>query len=61
MNMIGNGTGAISPMVFGLLAQKGMWVAPFVITTAVLVVGAFIWGLLINPEKSVVEQPISAV
>jgi sugar phosphate permease len=61
MNMVGNGTGAISPIVFGFLAQRGMWVAPFVIATGVLVAGAFIWGLLVNPEKSVVERPQAAI
>jgi nitrate/nitrite transporter NarK len=61
MNMIGNGTGAISPIVFGLLVQRGMWIAPFVIATGVLVAGAFIWGLLVNPERSVVERLEPAV
>lgn len=56
MNMIGNGTGAVSALVFGFLAQRGMWVAPFIIATGVLVAGAFIWGMLVNPEKSVVER-----
>jgi sugar phosphate permease len=55
MNMVGTGFGAISPIVFGFLAEKGMWIAPFVIATGVLIAGAFIWGLLVDPEKSVVE------
>jgi MFS family permease len=61
MNMMGNGIGAISPIVFGVLAQRGMWVAPFVVAAAVLVAGALMWGLLVNPEKSVVERPQAAV
>lgn len=61
MNMVGNGCGAISPIVFGFLAQRGFWVAPFYIAAAVLVAGAFIWGLLVNPEKSVVELPQAAI
>lgn len=56
MNTIGTACGAISPIVFGFLAQRGMWVAPFVIATGVLIAGAVDWGFLLNPEKSVVEQ-----
>ena len=61
MNMVGTGFGAISPIVFGYLAQRGMWIAPFVIATGVLIAGAFIWGLLVDPEKSVVELAEPAI
>ncbi len=61
MNMVGTGFGANSPIVFGFLAQKGFWIAPFVITTGILIAGAFVWGFLIDPEKSVVELQESAV
>jgi sugar phosphate permease len=56
MNTVGSGFGAISPIVFGFLTQRDMWIAPFVIATGVLVAGAFVWGLLVNPEKPVVER-----
>lgn len=61
MNTVGNGIGGISPIVFGFLAQREMWVAPFVVAAGVLVAGAFMWGFLVNPEKSVVERPQAAV
>lgn len=56
MNMMGNAGGAVSPVVFGALTQKGFLVAPFVITSAVLVIAALMWAFLINPERSVVES-----
>jgi MFS family permease len=57
MNMSGAVGASISPLVFGTLVQQGSWIAPFFVTAAVLVAGAFIWIFLINPEKSVVAEP----
>jgi hypothetical protein len=34
-----------------------MWIAPFFVTAGVMVAGALIWALLIDPEKSVAEAP----
>jgi sugar phosphate permease len=54
MNTAGNLGGAVSPIVFGMLVQKELWAAPFLIQAAVLVTGAMIWLFLIRPEQSVV-------
>lgn len=56
MNMTGAIGASISPLVFGMLVQRGSWIAPFFVTAAVLVVGALIWILLIDPERSVVDK-----
>lgn len=55
MNMAGNLGGALSVAVFGVLVQKELWVAPFVVQAGVLITGAMIWLLLIRPERSVVD------
>jgi MFS family permease len=55
MNMIGTGAGAMSPIIFGFLVDKGMWITPFVIAFCILIAGAFIWAFLVNAEKSVVD------
>jgi sugar phosphate permease len=56
-----NGTGALfgaslTPLVYGIFFEKGSWVAPFFINAGVFVMGALIWTLLINPERSVVDH-----
>jgi sugar phosphate permease len=56
MNMAGNFGGAMSPLVFGVLAQYGNWQAPFVIAAVLLVVGAAVWGFWLDPDRSVVEK-----
>ena len=56
MNMMGQAGGAISPIVFGALTQRGFWVAPFFITSAVLITAALMWAFLINPERAVTEN-----
>jgi sugar phosphate permease len=56
MNMAGSLAASVSPIVFGLLVQKGLWTAPFFISAGVLFTGALIWTFLIDPEKSVVEE-----
>jgi sugar phosphate permease len=55
MNMAGAVGASISPIVFGFFAQRGFWVAPFVVTACVLLTCTLIWIFLINPEKSVVS------
>jgi ACS family glucarate transporter-like MFS transporter len=55
MNMAGNFGGALSPLVFGFLAQYGNWQAPFVVAAALLVVGAGVWAFWLDPDRSCVE------
>jgi D-galactonate transporter len=55
MNMAGNIGGALSPLVFGFLAQVGSWQAPFIVAAALLVIGAGIWAFWLDPEVSVIE------
>jgi MFS family permease len=54
MNMSANIGGAISPFVFGRLAQGGNWTAPFLISAVVLVIGAIGWAVLVDPERPIV-------
>jgi sugar phosphate permease len=56
MNMFGNFGGALSPVVFGYIAQQGNWQAQFFIAAALLVLGSLIWGFWLDPEVSVVEK-----
>jgi D-galactonate transporter len=56
MNMAGNIGGAMSPLVFGVLAQYGNWQAPFVVAAVLLVLGAAVWGFWLDPDRSVVEK-----
>jgi sugar phosphate permease len=58
MNMAGSLAASISPVVFGLFAQKGFWIAPFFVTASVMLTGTLIWTFLINPEVSVVGRII---
>ena len=53
MNMSANIAGAISPFVFGILAQGDHWVLPFIISAAILVVGAIAWAFLVDPERPI--------
>jgi len=46
----------LTPLVYGIFFAKGSWIAPFFINAGVFVMGALIWTLLINPERSVVEH-----
>jgi sugar phosphate permease len=59
MNMVGALGGASTAVVYGSLFNQGYWVAPFLVSAGVMVVGALIWTFLINPEQSVVESPVS--
>jgi sugar phosphate permease len=56
MNMAGNFGGAISPIVFGYLAQSGNWAAPFVVAAALLVAGSAIWAFWIDPDKPILTD-----
>jgi sugar phosphate permease len=56
MNMAGSVAASFSPIIFGFLIQRGMWITPFFISAGVLLTGALIWAFLIDPEKSVVED-----
>ena len=56
MNMAGSLAASLSPIIFGILVQRGFWIAPFFISAAVLLAGALIWAFLIDPERSVVER-----
>ena len=58
MNMVGALGGASTAVVYGSLFNQGLWVAPFLVSAGVMVLGALIWIFLINPEKSVVGQEI---
>ena len=41
-----------------VLSSLPMWVAPFVLSSGFMVLGALIWIFLIDPEKSVVEARV---
>jgi len=56
MNMAGNIGGALSPLVFGFLAQYGNWEAPFVVAAVLLLAGAAVWAFWLDPDQSVVEE-----
>jgi sugar phosphate permease len=56
MNMVGALGGASTAVVYGSLFNRGMWIAPFLVSAGVMLVGAFIWTFLINPEQSVVGE-----
>jgi sugar phosphate permease len=60
MNMVGALGGASTAVVYGTLFNRGFWVAPFLVSAGVMVVGALIWTFLIDPEQSVVEKRASA-
>ena len=53
MNMAGNFGAAISPIVFGVLAQIGNWEAPFIVAAGLLVVGAGVWAFWLDPDKHI--------
>ena len=53
MNMAGNIGGALSPLVFGFLAQGGNWQAPFIVAAALLVAGSAVWLFWLDPDRHV--------
>jgi sugar phosphate permease len=61
MNMAGSLAASVSPIIFGLLVHRGLWITPFFISAGVLLAGALIWTFLIDPEKSVIETAVSGV
>jgi sugar phosphate permease len=56
MNMGGQLVGALSPTIFGYLVSRGAWIAPFVVSSGLLLVGAVIWAFWIDPEQSVIDK-----
>jgi sugar phosphate permease len=56
MNMAGNFGGAISPIVFGILAQNGNWAAPFIVAAGLLVAGSAVWAFWIDPDKAILTD-----
>ena len=56
MNMAGNFGGAISPIVFGYLAQGGNWAAPFIVAAALLVAGSCVWAFWLDPDKAILTD-----
>jgi sugar phosphate permease len=53
MNMAGNIGGALSPIVFGVLAQLGSWQAPFIVAAALLIAGSAVWAFWLDPDKQI--------
>ena len=60
MNMTGALAASLTPIVYGTLFGRGYWVTPFVVSAAVLALGALIWIFLIDPEKRVVTAEATA-
>ena len=56
MNMSAALAASVTPIVYGTLFGQGYWVAPFVVSTAVLAGGALVWLCLIDPEKRIVDD-----
>ena len=56
MNMAGNIGGALSPIVFGFLAQGGNWQAPFIVAAALLVIGSAVWAFWLDPDKHILTS-----
>jgi sugar phosphate permease len=59
MNMAGGLAASVSPIIFGFLVQRGLWITPFFISAGVLLTGALIWAFLIDPERSVVKNNVT--
>ena len=53
MNMAGNFGGAISPIVFGYLAEGGNWQAPFIVAAGLLVIGSAVWACWLDPDRQI--------
>jgi nitrate/nitrite transporter NarK len=50
VGMTGNLFGSASPIIFGLLTQRGDWTAPFYLSAAVMTLGAVLWTFFIRPR-----------
>ena len=55
MNMAGAMAASLTAIVYGSLFGRGYWVAPFLVSAAVMAAGALIWIFLIDPDRSVVD------
>jgi len=56
MNCIGNAGSFLSPIIFGAIVQyTGSWVYPFILASAILVVGSLLW-LKTDPETSIIDE-----
>ncbi|MFZ0609329.1 MAG: MFS transporter [Xanthobacteraceae bacterium] len=53
MNMAGNFGGALSPIVFGFLAEGGNWQAPFIVAAGLLVIGSAVWAFWLDPDRNI--------
>jgi hypothetical protein len=60
MNMAGALAASFTAIVYGALFGRGYWVAPFLVSAAVMAAGAFIWIFLIDPDKKVVSVEAAA-
>ena len=58
MNMVGAFGGASTAVVYGTLFNRGLWIRPFLVSAAVMLLGALIWIFLINPEMSVIDREV---
>jgi sugar phosphate permease len=58
MNMVGALGASLTALIYGYLFDKGLWVAPFLVSAGVMGLGALIWIFLIDPEKSVVDRAV---
>ncbi len=56
MNMVAQLVGSFSAIIFGMLVQRGYWVMPFYLTSAVTITSALLWAFAINPERTVLER-----
>jgi sugar phosphate permease len=56
MNMAGNIGGALSPIVFGYLANGGNWQAPFIVAACLLVAGSAVWAFWLDPTKAILKD-----
>jgi hypothetical protein len=56
MNMVGQASGSLSAILFGALTQRGMWLAPFYITSGVMLGSGLLWAFAINPERVVTDK-----
>jgi sugar phosphate permease len=55
MNTSASFAASITPIIYGTLFGRDYWVAPFLVSAAVLAAGALVWLFLIDPEKKIVE------
>ena len=55
MNMAGNTGAAVSPIVFGYLANGGNWQAPFIVAACLLVAGSAVWAFWLDPDKAILQ------